>query len=179
MSIGVPYPIFGPTIDCPHCRTSIEALILTDSYLCPRHGVFEADPQTHDLIHLQSGRCWRRWADQWFRQHTHADGIRFEIHEELDRLRTRGRRATRVIIADRYQDLLRPYLVDQGPFRRHRDRGQPRLYGLPVFFSSEAFSEADLDPEDTHRWSVINFEVTQDCQQATFQYPPLLSRLAT
>ncbi|MDE5076046.1 MAG: DUF2396 family protein, partial [Trichodesmium sp. St5_bin2_1] len=32
------YPIFGPEIQCPHCRQTILALTLTDTYLCPRHG---------------------------------------------------------------------------------------------------------------------------------------------
>jgi len=38
------------------------------------------------------------------------DGIRFEIHEALDRLYTQGYRATRVIIARRYQELISGYL---------------------------------------------------------------------
>ncbi|MGK7914214.1 MAG: TIGR02652 family protein, partial [Prochloraceae cyanobacterium] len=84
MNPGLQYPIFGPEIYCPHCRQIIPALTLTDTYLCPRHGAFEADPKTGELIHLQSGRHWRRWEGEWYRQHTHPDGIRFEIHEALD-----------------------------------------------------------------------------------------------
>ncbi|MDE5112160.1 MAG: DUF2396 family protein, partial [Trichodesmium sp. St7_bin2_1] len=48
------YPIFGPEIQCPHCRQTILALTLTDTYLCPRHGAFEADPNTGELLHLHS-----------------------------------------------------------------------------------------------------------------------------
>lgn len=99
MTVAFSYPIFGPSIQCPHCRQTIAALTLTDTYLCPRHGAFEADAEQEELVHLQSGRRWRFWEGRWFRQHTHADGIRFEIHEELDRLRMQGMRATQVIVA--------------------------------------------------------------------------------
>ncbi len=94
MTVAFSYPIFGPSIPCPHCRQTIAALTLTDTYLCPRHGAFEADPEQEELVHLQSGRRWRLWEGRWYRQHTHPDGIRFEIHEELDRLRLQGMRAT-------------------------------------------------------------------------------------
>ncbi|MGD1849052.1 MAG: TIGR02652 family protein [Cyanophyceae cyanobacterium] len=104
------YPIFGPEIQCPHCRQAIAALTLTDTYLCQRHGAFEADPDTRDLVHLQSNRCWREWQGEWYRQHTHPDGIRFEIHEALDRLYTEGFRATRIVVARRYKPLISAYL---------------------------------------------------------------------
>ena len=129
------YPIFGAEIRCPHCRQKIPALTLTDTYLCPRHGAFEADPQTGELVHLQSGRQWRLWEDEWYRQHTHPDGIRFEIHEALDRLYTQGYRATRVIIAQRYQELISSYLERNTPWRDQSEVGEPRLYGIPVEFS--------------------------------------------
>ncbi|QDZ41335.1 TIGR02652 family protein [Euhalothece natronophila Z-M001] len=116
MDPALHYPIFGAEIQCPHCRQTIPALTLTDTYLCPRHGAFEADPKTEELVHLQSGRCWRMWEGEWYRQHTHPDGIRFEIHEALDRLYTEGYRATRVIIARRYKDLVSSYL------EKHRSR---------------------------------------------------------
>ncbi len=90
------YPVFGSEIKCPHCRQIIPALILTDTYLCSRHGAFEVDPNCQDLVHLQSDRQWRLWDDEWYRQHTHPDGIRFEIHESIDRLYTQGYRATKV-----------------------------------------------------------------------------------
>ncbi|MEM9087295.1 MAG: TIGR02652 family protein [Cyanobacteria bacterium P01_F01_bin.53] len=149
------YPIYGPEIQCPHCRQSIPALLLTDSYLCTRHGAFEANPETEALVHVQSGRHWRRWQDQWHRQHTHPDGIRFEIHEELDRLYTQGLRATRVVIAARYEKLMMPYLEHGVPSVRQGDREDaakvPKLYGLPVAFSESATG----DP----RWDVINFDL--------------------
>ena len=104
------YPIFGSEITCPHCRQTIQALTLTDSYLCSRHGAFEANPETKVLKHLQSGREWRLWEEKWYRQHTHPDGIRFEIHEALDRLYTEGYRATKVTIASRYYNLISSYL---------------------------------------------------------------------
>jgi uncharacterized protein (TIGR02652 family) len=151
--LGLPYPHFGPEIQCPHCRQVIPALTLTDTYLCNRHGAFEVDPQNQDLVHLQSGRHWRLWDGEWYRQHTHPDGIRFEIHEALDRLYTEGFRATKVIIAHRYRDLVSTYLQRHGAWR---DQGQkdgplPRLYGLPVEFSP---------PTTAHDcWQVINFNL--------------------
>jgi uncharacterized protein (TIGR02652 family) len=148
------YPIYGPEVQCPHCRQTIPALLLTDSYLCSRHGAFEASPETQELVHVQSGRHWRRWQDQWYRQHSHPDGIRFEIHEELDRLYTQGFRATRVIIADRYKDLMTPYLEHGAPWQTQSDEKVPKLYGLPVGFSADAA----VDP----RWEIINFELEKE-----------------
>jgi uncharacterized protein (TIGR02652 family) len=154
ISIGLQYPIFGPEIQCPHCRQTIPALTLTDTYLCQRHGAFEANPKTGELVHLQSGRHWRLWNDEWYRQHTHPDGIRFEIHEALDRLYTQGYRATKVIIAYRYRDLISAYLERNSPWRSQNESPRPRLYGLPVEFSAEA--ETDL------RWDVINFDIEKE-----------------
>jgi uncharacterized protein (TIGR02652 family) len=154
MSPGLQYPIFGPEISCPHCRQMIPALTLTDTYLCPRHGAFEANPKTGELVHLQSGRHWRRWQGEWYRQHTHPDGIRFEIHEALDRLYTQGYRATKVIIASRYRDLVSAYLERNAPWRGNADSPNPRLYGLPVEFSTE-------DEEDSC-WDVINFDLEKE-----------------
>lgn len=148
------YPIFGPEILCPHCRQTIPALTLTDTYLCDRHGAFEADPNTGELCHLQSGRHWRLWNDEWYRQHTHPDGIRFEIHEALDRLYTQGYRATRLIIAHRYQDLVNAYLEHSTPWHGKSDSGQAKLYGLPVEFSSDSEAEPC--------WQVINFQLEKE-----------------
>lgn len=153
MNPGLHYPIFGPEIQCPHCRQVIPALTLTDTYLCPRHGAFEAEPETEELIHLQSGRHWRRWNGQWYRQHTHPDGIRFEIHEALDKLYTQGYRATKVIIAKRYRELVSAYLERSKPWRGTSDQG-PRLYGLPVEFSPDS-------PEEPC-WEVINFDLEKE-----------------
>jgi uncharacterized protein (TIGR02652 family) len=162
MNSALQYPIFGPEIHCPHCRQKIQALTLTDTYLCPRHGAFEADPKTKDLVHLQSGRHWRQWEGQWYRQHTHPDGIRFEIHEALDRLHTQGYRATRVIIAQRYQDLISAYLDPCASWRSAAEKNQPKLYGLPVEFSP--------DPKDEPCWDVINFNLEKE-EGAPVRYP--------
>ncbi|MFQ3584486.1 MAG: TIGR02652 family protein [Cyanobacteriota bacterium] len=164
MTVAFSYPIFGPSIQCPHCRQTIAALTLTDTYLCHRHGAFEADPEQEELVHLQSGRRWRLWEGRWFRQHTHADGIRFEIHEELDRLRMQGLRATQVVVAERYYQLLSPYL-EQGS---HRRPGPPRLYGLPVSFSSSA-PDGSNSNGSANRWRVINFELTHEIDPAMRQ----------
>jgi uncharacterized protein (TIGR02652 family) len=130
--------------------------------LCPRHGAFEADPKTSELVHLQSGRHWRLWNGEWYRQHTHPDGIRFEIHEALDRLYTQGYRATRVIIAQRYQELISSYLERSTPWRGQSDTTQPKLYGLPVEFSP--------DPKDEPCWDVINFDLEKE-QGVPIRYP--------
>jgi uncharacterized protein (TIGR02652 family) len=161
-TLSFQYPIYGSEIQCPHCRQTIPALTLTDTYLCPRHGAFEADPKTEELVHLQSGRHWRLWKDEWYRQHTHPDGIRFEIHEALDRLYTQGYRATRVIIAQRYQELISTYLERSTPWRGTTDSQKPRLYGLPVEFS-ETLAE---DP----CWDVINFDLEKE-PGAPVRYP--------
>lgn len=156
MNLSLHYPIFGPEIQCPHCRQTIPALTLTDTYLCPRHGAFEANPETSELIHLQSGRHWRRWKDEWYRQHNHPDGIRFEIHEALDKLYTQGYRATKVIIARRYRELMGGYLERSSPWRggQSSETASARLYGLPVDFSPE-FSEDSC-------WEVINFDLEKE-----------------
>ena len=89
-----------------------------------------------------------------YRQHTHPDGIRFEIHEALDRLYTQGYRATRVIIASRYKELISSYLERSTPWRGQQDSPKPRLYGLPVEFSPE--------PAEEPCWDVINFELEKE-----------------
>jgi len=122
------YPIFGPQIKCPHCRQTIDALTLTDSYLCPSHGAFEANPDTSVLVHLQSGRQWRLWENKWYRQHSHPDGIRFEIHEALDRLYTEGYRATKVITASRYYNLISSYLDKGSSWQGEQDSKLYKLY---------------------------------------------------
>jgi uncharacterized protein (TIGR02652 family) len=107
-------------------------------------------------VHLQSGRHWRLWEGEWYRQHTHPDGIRFEIHEALDRLYTEGFRATKVIIAHRYRDLVSTYLQRNGAWRdqEQKDGVLPRLYGLPVEFSTPS--------SDDDCWQVINFDLEKE-----------------
>jgi uncharacterized protein (TIGR02652 family) len=178
MNFALQYPIFGPEIQCPHCRQTIPALTLTDTYLCSRHGAFEADPQTSELVHLQSSRHWCFWEGEWYRQHTHPDGIRFEIHDALDKLYTQGYRATKVIIAERYRELIGGYLVGFGESSisetasgKEHDRLQttapdrsivPRLFGLPVEFSPESIEEPC--------WKIINFNLETE-PGIPIQYP--------
>jgi uncharacterized protein (TIGR02652 family) len=138
------YPLFGPEIPCPHCQQIISALILTDIYLCPLHGPFEVNPHTGELVHLNSEhRRWKLWEGKWYRQHQHPDGLRFEIHESLDRSYSKGLRASKITIADRYRDLIGPAL-DQNH----------KLFGLPVTFSEPATLDS--------RWGVINFELEHE-----------------
>jgi uncharacterized protein (TIGR02652 family) len=106
------------------------------------------------LVHLQSGRHWRFWKGEWYRQHTHPDGIRFEIHEALDRLYTEGYRATKVVIADRYRTLVNTYLERNSSWRGNEENSMPRLYGLPVEFSPEG--------KDAPCWDVINFDLEKE-----------------
>lgn len=120
------YPDLGSEISCPQCHRSIPALILTDAYLCDRHGLFELDPQTHQLVHLQSGRIWRPWHNQWYRQHAYADDLLLEISQGLDRAYFQGWQVIKIMVAERYQDLLSSYL--------HWDR---KIFGLRVEFSSD------------------------------------------
>jgi uncharacterized protein (TIGR02652 family) len=171
MTFAFQYPIFGPEIQCPHCRQTIPALTLTDTYLCSRHGAFEADPHTNELVHLQSSRHWCFWDGEWYRQHTHPDGIRFEIHDALEKLHDRGYRATKVVIAQRYRELIGSYLDSPGatllrehhhPWTSDRDRSTPRLFGLPVEFSPA--------PSDEPCWQVINFDLEQE-PGLPVQYP--------
>lgn len=138
------YPIFGSEIHCPQCHQTIPALFLTETYICPQHGAFEANPNTHELIHIQSGRSWLQWENQWHRQHLHPDSLRFEIADALDRLYREGYRATQIIIARRYQEPLVPTLTWFQPFVKYQ------LYGVPVAFNPDSLAEP--------RWQIINFE---------------------
>lgn len=154
MDLALQHPVFGPEINCPYCRQKISALTLTDTYLCNRHGAFEAESKIEELVHLSSGRCWRRWENRWYRQYTHPDGIRFEIHEALDVLYTEGYRATKVIIASRYRDLVSSHLGRSHPWRNDPEFKSSKLYGLPIKFSSED----DPDP----CWEIINFVLEKE-----------------
>lgn len=144
------YPIFGREIECPHCHQTITGLILTESYICPRHGAFEAEPETGKIVHLLSSRYWLRWNNTWYRQHTHADGVRFEIYDALERLVDKGC-VTKIVIASRYQELMKGYL-ERTTFppevgKKNRDLC---LYGLRVEFSPESTDES---------WNIINFDL--------------------
>jgi uncharacterized protein (TIGR02652 family) len=170
MNFAFQHPIFGPEIQCPHCRQIIPALTLTDTYLCDRHGAFEANPETSQLVHLQSKRNWCRWEDEWYRQHIQPDGLRFEIHDALDKLYIQAYRATKVIIAHRYRESIASYLVGdistaENPHLAPKstiDPSQPRLFGLPVEFSPTSIEEP--------RWAIINF-ILETEPGIPIQYP--------
>lgn len=158
------YPIFGSEIHCPQCHRTIPALFLTDTYICPQHGAFEANPHTQELIHVQSGRSWRQWENQWHRQHLHPDGLRFEIAEALDLLYRKGYRATQIIIAQRYQEPLPPSLTNHSEWFQPFYFVQYQLYGVPVGFSPDSFAEP--------RWQIINFEFeTEPGEPKNYTYP--------
>jgi uncharacterized protein (TIGR02652 family) len=139
---GTLYPAFGPEISCPQCRLPIPGLILTETYLCNRHGAFEADMATGELVHVQSGRRWRRWQDEWYRQHVHPDGLRFEIHYSLDDAYRLGQRVSKIQIAERYRTLLQGCLERQGQ--------EERLFGLQVEFGTA-----------TPAWEAVNFRLVK------------------
>jgi uncharacterized protein (TIGR02652 family) len=130
-------------------RISYTLISHEDSHLGPRHGAFEVQPNCRDLVHLQSDRQWRLWDDEWYRQHTHPDGIRFEIHESIDHLYTQGYRAIKVTIAHRYMGLVEHYLENTSIVSSAQS-----LYGLTVEFSPP-------EEQDT-RWGIINFELEKE-----------------
>ncbi|MEO1622659.1 MAG: DUF2396 family protein, partial [Cyanobacteria bacterium J06632_3] len=63
-------------------------------------------------------------------------------------------RATRVIIAERYQRLMSPYLEHGAPWQSQTGEKVPKLYGLPVSFSESP----DVEP----RWAVVNFDLEKE-----------------
>ena len=141
MNSGFQYPIFGPEIHCPHCHKPIPALTLTDTYLCSRHGPFEANPDTEELVHLSSSNgYWRQWQGKWYRQHIHVDGIRYEIKDAIDRQFRQGYRTTKVIVARRYKDLI-----------LKRNNSWESFITVPIEFSAASSSNSC--------WEVINFEL--------------------
>jgi uncharacterized protein (TIGR02652 family) len=149
INLSFQYPIFGSEIQCPHCRQVIQALTLTDSYLCDRHGAFEANPETEELIHLQSDRRWKRCENKWYQQHNNPDGIRFEIHEALDRVYIESFNVTKIIIAQRYQHFITPYLQSETLDDSDNESKRLKLYGIPVEFSPPN--------SDDVSWQIINF----------------------
>ncbi|MEM9768466.1 MAG: TIGR02652 family protein [Cyanobacteria bacterium P01_D01_bin.71] len=153
MSLASLLPALGETIRCPCCDRAIPALMLTDAYLCPRHGLFEVDLTENVIIHLDSGRQWRSWKGQWYRQHWQIESLRTEIFAALDHLHHQGFHATGIILAQRYRELVTPYLESGADCFRRIYYGKLRLYGLPVTFQPE--TQADS------RWQVISFELVK------------------
>ncbi|NEQ50861.1 MAG: TIGR02652 family protein [Leptolyngbya sp. SIO3F4] len=153
MSPGSLLPPLGETICCPCCHRSIPALVLTDAYLCPRHGLFEVGSEKNEVIHLDTGRRWRSWQGQWYRQHQQIESLRREMFAALAHLHHQGFHATGITLAQRYRELVTPYLESGSDWFRQIYCGKLRLYGLPVTFQSE--TQADS------RWHVISFELTK------------------
>ena len=153
MSLGSLLPAFGATIRCPCCDRSIPALVLTNAYLCPHHGLFEVSVAENSIIHLDSGRCWRSWQSQWYRQHQQIESLRIEIFAALDHLYHQGFHATGITLAQRYRELVTPYLESQSDWFRQIYYGKLRLFGLPVTFQP--------DTQMGSRWQVIAFEFAQ------------------
>lgn len=153
MSLGSLLPALGETIRCPCCDRPIPALVLTNAYLCPRHGLFEVGSAENGIIHLDSGRYWRSWQSQWYRQHQQIESLRTEIFAALDHLHHQGFHATGITIAQRYRELVTPYLGSESDWFHQIYCGKLRLYGLPVTFQSETRADS--------RWQVISFELTK------------------
>ncbi|MEM6256321.1 MAG: TIGR02652 family protein [Cyanobacteria bacterium P01_D01_bin.156] len=153
MSLGSLLPPLGETIHCPCCNRSIPALVLTNAYLCPRHGLFEVGSKKNEVIHLDSGRRWRSWQGRWYRQHQKIESLRTELFSALDHLHHQGFHATGITLAQRYRKLVTPYLESGSDWFHRIYCGKLRLYGLPVIFQPEK--------QEDSRWQVISFELTQ------------------
>ena len=153
MSLGPLLPALGETIHCPCCHRSIPALVLTDAYLCPRHGLFEVEPAGNGVIHLDSGRLWRLWQGQWYRQHQKLESLRAEIFTALEHLHHQGLHATGITLAQRYQHLVTPNVESGSDWFRQIYYGKPRLYGLPVTFWP--------DTQTGSQWQVIAFKLAK------------------
>jgi len=153
VSLGSLLPAFGETIRCPCCHRSIPALVLTNAYLCPRHGLFEVSAAEDDIIHLDSGRYWRCWQGQWIRQHQQIESLRTEIFAALEHLHHQGFHATEITLAQRYRALVTPHLESRSDWFRQLYYSKLRLFGLPVTFQP--------DTQAGSRWQVIAFELAR------------------
>ncbi|MEO1592660.1 MAG: TIGR02652 family protein [Cyanobacteria bacterium J06632_22] len=151
MSLGSLLPPLGETIRCPCCGRLIPALVLTNAYLCPRHGLFEVGFAENSIIHLDSERHWQFWQGQWYRQHQQIESLRSEIFAALDHLHHQGFHATGITLAERYRELVAPYLKSGSDWFLQIYCGKPRLCGLSVTFQPEAQKDS--------RWQVISFEL--------------------
>ena len=150
------YPIYGPEIQCPHCRQKIPALTLTDTYLCSRHGAFEADPDSKELVHLQSAAtlAGSGMANGLVASIPTPTGIRFEnsMNFSLDRLYTEGYRATRVIIGKNrtiIRDLVNAYLERNSPWA-----GAGRLCHAPSSHGAYRVEFRPVHPTKIPKWAV-------------------------
>lgn len=153
MNLGSLLPALGETIRCPYCERPIPALVLTNAYLCPRHGLFEVGSEENEVIHLDSGRRWQAWQGHWYRQHQQIESLRAELLDTLEHLHHQGFHATGITLAQRYRELVNPYLESGSDWFHQIYCGKLRLYGLPITFQPE--TEADS------RWQIISFELTR------------------
>ena len=153
LHIGSFLPPLGKTIRCPCCNRPIPALMLTNAYLCPRHGLFEVGSEENEVIHLDSGWRWKSWQGQWHRQHQQIESLRAELLDALAHLHHQGFHATEITLAQRYRELVIFYLESGSNWFHQIYCGKPRLYGLPVIFQPET----EVDP----RWQIISFELTK------------------
>ncbi|MEO1396277.1 MAG: TIGR02652 family protein [Cyanobacteria bacterium J06634_5] len=151
------WPALGETIRCPCCDRPIPALILTNAYLCPHHGLFEVGSEENEVVHLDSGRRWRSWQGHWYLQHQQIESLRAELFAALDHLHHQGFHATEITLAQRYRELATPYLESGSDWFRQIYYGKLRLYGLPVTFQHETLPGTQADS----RWQVISFELTK------------------
>ncbi|MEL6162040.1 MAG: TIGR02652 family protein [Cyanobacteria bacterium J06627_32] len=146
-------PVLGETIRCPCCDQPIPALVLTNAYLCPRHGLFEVGSEENEVVHLDSGRRWQSWQGHWYRQHQQIESLRAELFAALDHLHHQGLHASGITLAQRYRELATPYLESGSDWFRQIYYGKLRLYGLPVTFQPAT--------QTNSRWRVISFELTK------------------
>ncbi len=154
MTLGSLLPALGETIRCPCCDRAISALVLTNAYLCPHHGLFEVGPTERGIIHLDSGQHWRSWQGQWYRQHQQIESLRTEIFAALNRLHQQGLHATGITLAQRYRELVTPDLESRSDWFRQIYYCKQRLLGLPVTF--------EPDTQKRSRWQVIAFEFARE-----------------
>lgn len=147
-------PPLGETIRCPCCDRPIPALVLTNAYLCPRHGLFEVGSEENDVIHLDSGRRWQSWQGHWYRQHQQIESLRAELFAALDHLHHQGFHATGITLAQRYRELVTPYLESGSDWFYQIYCGKLRLQGLPVTFQP--------DTQAGSKWQVIAFELAKN-----------------
>ncbi len=157
------WPIFGLHISCPICRRQSPALMLTEAYLCPSHGAFEADPVKGALVHLDTERCWYPWQGNWYQQHRDPEGLKIEVYQALDHLHYQGFRAVKLTLAHRYEALVQPHLEFQSDWWRQIYYAKPRLYGLPLEFSPAIDADS--------RWQVINFEFSTEFGPPAYAHP--------
>jgi len=153
VSLGSLLPPLGETIHCPCCKRAIPALVLTDAYLCPRHGLFEVGSKENEVIHLDSGRRWQSWQGRWYHQHQQIESLRDELFAALAHLHHQGFHATEITLAQRYRELATPHLKSGSDWFRQIYYGKLRLYGLPVTFQPDTLPDS--------QWQVISFELTK------------------